>query len=135
MKNPSYGKNVDFALLLVRIAAAGLMLYGHGYPKLLNISSGDMQFADPLGIGVQLSLMLAFMAEFICTLFILFGFVPRLASIPLIINMLVIIFAVHIGDGFARLETPLFYLLSYLVILVAGGGRYSIHGMILPKNK
>lgn len=134
LKNPSYGKNADLALLFIRIAAAGFMLYGHGYPKLIKILGGDMQFADPIGIGAEFSLILVFIAEFLCALFILIGFIPKLAAVPLIINLLVIVVIVHVNDGFARLELSLFYLFSYFAIFVAGAGKYSVQAM-LSKNK
>ncbi|HNS42139.1 MAG TPA: DoxX family protein [Taishania sp.] len=134
LKNPSYGTGADFALLLIRIAAGGFMAFGHGWPKLMKIMNGDMQFLDPIGLGPELSLILVFFAEFICGLLILIGLVPRLAAIVLVINMIVILFVVHISDPFADKELSYFYFVGYLAVLLAGAGKHSVQYM-LSKNK
>jgi putative oxidoreductase len=134
LKNPSYGTGADFALLLIRIAAGGFMVFGHGWPKLIKIMNGDMQFLDPIGLGPELSLILVFFAEFICGLLILIGLVPRLAAIVLVINMFVILFVVHISDPFADKELSYFYFVGYLAVLLAGAGKHSVQYM-LSKNK
>lgn len=134
LKNPTYGNGVDFSLLFIRIAAGGFMLFGHGWPKLIKIMSGDLQFADPIGLGPELSLILVFFAEFICALFILVGFIPKLAAIPLIINMLVIILVFHGSDPFNAKELSLFYFIGYVVVYLAGAGKHSVQYMLM-KNK
>lgn len=132
VENPSYGAKVDFSLLLIRIIAGGFMLT-HGYPKMIKLLDGNFQFADPLGIGVELSLILAVFAEIICALFILLGILPRLASIPLIVTMLVAAFIAHAGDPFKSKESSLMYLLLYVVILLLGAGKYAIQGLFSKK--
>jgi len=129
LKNPSYGKNIDLSLLLLRIAAGGFML-SHGYGKMVKLFNGIVEFADPIGLGVELSLILTVFSEVLCALFILLGIIPRLAAIPLIITMLVIVFVVHASDGFGKQELPLFYLISYLVILLVGAGKYSVQSLL-----
>ncbi len=125
LKNPSYGKNIDLSLLLLRIAAGGFML-SHGYGKMVKLFNGTFEFADPIGLGVALSLVLTVFSEVLCALFIVLGILPRFAAIPLIITMVVIVFVVHASDGFGKQELPLFYLISYVVILLLGGGKYSL---------
>ncbi len=65
MKNPSHGTSVDFSLLLLRIAAGGFML-SHGYGKMTKLFDGNFAFADPIGLGVELSLVLTVFAEILC---------------------------------------------------------------------
>lgn len=121
---------LHFWLLINRIAISGFMLT-HGLPKLYRFfGDGDIRFADPLGIGVLPSLVLAVFAEVICSILIIIGFGTRLATIPLIITMVVAVFLVHAADPFQRMELGLMYLFAYLTILVAGPGKYSIDGMI-----
>lgn len=127
--NPTYGKGVDLSLLILRIAAGAFMLT-HGYPKMMKLLDGNFQFADPLGIGVELSLILAVFAEIICAFFILLGILPRLASIPLIVTMLVAAFIAHAGDPFKSKESSLMYLIMYVVILLLGAGKYSLQGLM-----
>lgn len=129
LENPTYGAKVDFSLLLIRIIAGGFMLT-HGYPKMIKLLEGNFQFADPLGLGVELSLILAVFAEIVCAFFILLGILPRLSSIPLIVTMLVAAFIAHAGDPFKSKETSLMYLLLYVVILLLGAGKYSIQSLL-----
>lgn len=132
--NPgAYPAKIDSLLLLIRIAVAVFMLT-HGIGKLLKLLANEpVTFSDPLDIGPTASLVLTVFSEVFCSLFLLFGFVTRLAVIPLIITMLVIIFIVQIEKGFDKMELPLFFLLNFIVVLVAGPGRYSIDKLIHDK--
>jgi len=98
-------------------------------------SSDPIQFADPIGIGQSNSLILAFVSEFICSVFILLGFATRLVSIPLIINMFVVVFVVHAADGFEKQELPGLYLVIYVLLLITGSGKYSIDHLIYKKRR
>lgn len=129
MNNPSHSAKIDFSLLLLRIAAGGFMMK-HGYAKFLRMMDGNFNFANPIGIGEEASLVLVVFAELICAAFILLGILPRLATIPLIITMLVVIFLVHDNIGLAENELAYFFLISYFVILMCGAGRYSIQSLI-----
>lgn len=129
LKNPSYGKNIDLSLLLLRIAAGGFML-SHGYGKMVKLFNGTFEFADPIGLGVELSLVLTVFAEVLCASFVLLGILPRLAAIPLIITMLVVVFIVHADDGFKKQELGLFYLISYIIIVLLGAGKYSLQTLV-----
>ncbi len=122
--------NTDSALLLIRVGVA-LMMLTHGLPKLGQFFSGEpIAFANVLGMGETLSLLLAVFAEVICSIFILFGFGTRLAAIPLIITMLVAVFYIHSADPFATKEMGLHYLLAYIFLFLTGSGKYSIDGVL-----
>jgi putative oxidoreductase len=122
----NYPKNIDVSLLVLRVFVGSFMLT-HGYGKFLKLFGDEpLQFADPLGLGVTLSLVLAVFAEFFCSLFLIVGFATRLASIPLIVTMSVAAFIVHADDAFGVKEMALLYLLIYVVLLIAGAGKYSI---------
>jgi len=119
-------------LLLFRAGTSVLMLT-HGMPKLSRLFGDDpIKFADPLGVGVVISLALAVFSEFFCSLLIIIGLGTRLAVLPLIFTMAIIVFVVHAGDPFTKIELPLMYLFAYITILVAGPGKYSVDGMIAP---
>lgn len=117
--------SIDLALLILRLAAGGLMLI-HGIPKLQMIISGDIQFGDPIGIGTNLSLYLTVFAEFFCAILIVLGLATRLASIPLIITMAVAVFIVLSSNPIGDKELGLFFLASYITLLLAGAGRFSV---------
>lgn len=117
--------SIDLGLLLIRVAAGGLMLF-HGVPKLFNFSNRWHTFSDPLGISSELSFILCVFAEFFCAVFLIAGAFTRIALIPLIINMIVIIFVVHGADPLGKKELALFYLISYSALFLTGPGKYSL---------
>jgi putative oxidoreductase len=127
--------NVHLGLLLFRVVAAGLMLT-HGFPKLMMLFSGEpVSFPSVMGMSSELSLLLAIFAEFICPVFILMGLFTRIATIPLIIAMAVAAFHIHADDPFAAKEKALLFLLIFTFLLLTGGGKFSIDGLLLKKSK
>lgn len=119
----------NLALLLMRLVFGGAMLGAHGIPKIRRLMSGEpIKFGDPFGIGQELSLYLAVFSEGLCAVLIIVGLFTRLATIPLIITMLVVVFLVHWYDPFSKMELPLLYLSGYMLILVFGGGTFSLDG-------
>lgn len=123
----------DWASLILRLTL-GLLMLTHGFSKLMNLTSGTMEFADPIGIGVPASLALTVFAEFLCSILIVIGLWTRLALIPLIITMLVAVFIVHQNDGLADMEHGLMYLLSYFALFLLGSGAYSIDAFLKRKT-
>ncbi|MFP9115230.1 DoxX family protein [Flavobacterium sp. RHBU_3] len=128
-------KNLNsFALLLVRVVAGGLMLT-HGIMKYkMLMGPGPVKFADPIGIGENLTLALAVFAELVCSALIILGFATRLAALPPIVTMVVAVFVVHAHQGLEQQELPILYLLIYIVVLITGSGKYSID-RIIPRKK
>ena len=127
-------EGVHFMLLILRVAIAAFMLT-HGYQKLQGLlAGGEIQFADPIGIGQPASMYLAVFAEFFCSILLLLGLATRLAVIPLIITMLVAVLIVHAPDEFAKKELALHYLVVYLFLLISGPGKYSIDHFIGGKS-
>mgnify|MGYP003575533762 CR=1 FL=1 len=125
---------VDAALLIARVGIALLMLT-HGLPKMAMLFSGDpVQFPSVLGFSPELSLGLTVFAEVFCSLLLLAGLGTRLAVVPLIVTMLVAAFVIHAADPFAKQEPALYFLLVYLVLLLAGSGKYSVDYLLQPKG-
>jgi len=123
-------RNIDIALLLLRVTFGGLMLYSHGWGKLMTLlGDAPINFADPIGIGMTATLCLAIFAEVICAFLIVIGCLTRAATIPLIVTMLIAIFIVHINDPFSRIEFALLYLAPFIALLLTGAGSYSIDAM------
>lgn len=126
--------NIDIGLLIFRVIISGLMLT-HGVPKLLDFfGSDELKFADPIGIGEGLTFGLAVFAEFVCSVFIFFGFLTRLASIPLIFTMAMAAFVIHFNDPFADKELPILFLAGFILLLITGAGKYSMD-FFLSKKK
>jgi len=127
-------EKTDFGLLLFRLAISGLMLT-HGIPKLITFfTSDEIQFADPIGLGMVFSLGFAVFAEFICSILVILGLGTRLAVLPLIATMAVAALIVHWTDGFGRQELPLLYMSGYLLLYFSGAGRYSLDYFLLNKK-
>jgi putative oxidoreductase len=49
--------NLDLGLLILRFFSFAFML-SHGWPKFQKLVVGNFQFGDPLGVGVEISLVL-----------------------------------------------------------------------------
>ena len=130
----SYSKNIDVSLLILRLAGGALMLT-HGIGKVAPLFGSDpIEFPDPIGLGATTSLALAVFAEVVCAILLILGFATRFVVIPLLITMSVAVLVVHVSDPFARKELPLLYASIYLVILIAGAGKFSIDNMIFNKK-
>lgn len=123
----------DLGLLVMRVGFAGALVYGHGLGKLLEFAERSSRFSDPLGVGSPVSLALTVFAEVFCALALAFGFMGRLATIPLIINFLVAFFIQHGGDPFQKGEKAFLYLVAFVALLATGPGRFSIDRLIRGK--
>lgn len=132
----SYNQNLyDLAIFLLRLTV-GCFMITHGLGKLdMLMDGGTIQFADPLGVGAKASLSLTVFSELICSFLLIMGFATRLSTLPLIITMLIIIFNVHGSDDFSRKELPGLYLAIYILLLVVGGGRFSVDYLIGGRKK
>ncbi|MBB6500124.1 DoxX family protein [Pedobacter cryoconitis] len=132
--NTNYNhRGLDIVLLVLRLAIALLML-SHGIPKLnMLFAGGEIKFMNPIGLGDTVTLVLAVFAEVICSVFLIMGLSVRLAVIPLIVTMLIAIFVAHGNDGLKEQELAIHYLLTYIVLLFAGGGKISIDSLISRK--
>ncbi|HLG02498.1 MAG TPA: DoxX family protein [Bacteroidia bacterium] len=119
----------NLTTIVLRISAALMLL--HGWPKLMKFSEKAEAFSDPLGIGHTGSLALTVFAEFFCTILIVLGCCTRVATIPLMFLMGIIIFVVHTTDPFPDKELAWHYLLLYLAIFFLGPGKYSVDRQIL----
>ena len=118
--------NIDLGILVVRAGAGGMMLWQHGWPKLVHFTDRMDSFADPIGLGSTISLTLITLAESVCALLVALGLWTRFPTIPLIIGMAVIAFVVKGGEPFGEKEMALLYLAAYLGIFFTGSGRFSL---------
>ena len=124
----------DLGLLAVRLLAGGMMLT-HGIPKIDRLfGEGPVKFADPFGLGPEISLVLVIFAEVACSLLVMVGLKTRLATIPLLITMLVAAFYIHGADPFGEKELPLLLCTLFVSLLVSGPGNYTINRWIGGKK-
>lgn len=123
---------LDVGLLILRLGAGGLMLFGHGIKKATKYATLSETFSDPLGIGAVHSLNLAIFAEVLCAAMVMLGFATRVAAINVAITMCVAAFVVHANDPWPKAELALAYLMPFVALALTGAGRYSIDGYRSP---
>jgi len=114
---------------MLRVSSAFLIMT-HGWPKLIHFTERAQTFQDPIGLGSTISLSLALFAEFFCGAFLMIGLFSRIVLIPMIINMMVIVFIVHGPKPLGDKELSLFYLISFVLLFLSGPGRYSADNLL-----
>lgn len=135
LKLTSADKNsTDVALFLLRLFV-GCMMLTHGFAKISAFSTLSHTFPDPLGVGSTLSLLLILFAEVGCSFLLIFGLMTRLATIPLMFGMAMATFVIHGADPFSVKELSLLYLGIYFILLLTGGGRFSLDEAIRSRLK
>lgn len=120
----------SLALLVLRVGAALLLIYGHGWSKLVNFGERSTTFSDPIGVGSAPSLALVVFAEVFCSLAVLFGLFTRLAVIPPLIFFAIAFFIHHANDPWRQREPALVFAVPFLALLISGPGRYSLEAWL-----
>jgi putative oxidoreductase len=125
-------RSTDFGLLILRLTFGFGLLYLHGWDKLMKFGELRGKFPDPLGVGSPASLTLTVFGEVVCMALIVLGLYTRLAALVGAITMAVAFFIVHGGklSGQGNGELAAAYLAGFLVLFIAGAGRYSVDAKI-----
>lgn len=129
--NPAY---LDVFLLFARIAIGCLMLT-HGLPKMSKMFAGNYEFADPIGLGQKASLIMTVLTEVVFSVLLIIGLFSRVALFGLIFTFAVIVLVVHGPDPLGDKETPILYLLFFVLLFVTGCGKYSLDYLISRRLK
>lgn len=132
--NEQVSKRLDAGLLFLRLSFASMILYGHGWGKLMQFSERADRFPDPLGIGSPASLVMAISAEVGCALLVMLGLGTRLAVIPLIVTMAVVVFVVHGDISQTSSELALVFGFGFTAIGLLGAGDYSLDALIRQRR-
>lgn len=119
-------KNYYSLIILMLRLLFGILFMIHGIQKWSNFSELSGSFPDPIGMGSSLSLGLTIFGEVACSLGFIFGFLYRLILIPMIFIMAVAFFIIHGGDDFAVRELSFVYMITFIILYIAGPGKYSI---------
>jgi putative oxidoreductase len=118
----------NLAAFLLRVIFGSLIFINHGLPKIKRFPELQSTFYDPFHISHQASLLLVLFAEVFCAVFVVIGLFTRLAVIPLVIAMAVVVFMNKQGAPLREIEMPLLFLAAFLAILFMGSGKYSVDG-------
>jgi putative oxidoreductase len=128
-------RSPDLGLLVLRLWLGASMLMLHGMTKIKNFDDLSGKFADPFGIGPKASLGLAIFSEAVCSVLLILGLFTRFAAIALIVTMAVAFFIAHKGvlSGPKSGELAFIYLAGYVVLLLAGPGRFALDAKMTAK--
>jgi putative oxidoreductase len=118
--------SLDAASLVLRLVFCLLMIYQHAFVQVSLFGESPESFPDPLGIGSTVSFYLVVAAQLGCALFVLLGFMTRLALLPLLFTMTVALIRVHWDNPLSDKELPLLYLGVFLALYWLGPGKWSI---------
>jgi len=126
----------DLSLLFFRLVLA----YGFWSPAIMKWKDldGTAAWFESMGYPLPLvSAIFAALTEIVGIAFLTLGFGVRIISAPLIFVMLVAIFTVHLGNGFAAgdngLEIPMYYILMLIGLIAFGAGKISVDSMLRRK--
>lgn len=119
----------NLATFVLRVTL-GVLMVPHGYTKLVNFTKKQNEFMNFMGLGSTTSLILVIFAEFFCAIFLAMGLFTRLAAGILAFVMAVAVFKAHQGQVFGDGEIGMLYLSGFLSILLIGGGRASLDGLL-----
>lgn len=126
-------KLLSIGLLFIRISFGTLMIVNHGWMKIIKFETLKLNFFNFLGMGSQISLTLAIIAEILCSILLIFGLYTRVALIPLIITMIVAASA-HSLEIFGDAELAFMYLIVFIFLLIVGPGAKSIDARMNKKS-
>ncbi|KAF1072096.1 MAG: hypothetical protein GAK45_00310 [Pseudomonas citronellolis] len=115
-----------WALLLMRVSAALLLMQVHGLPKLLHWQAELQRIEDPFGLGATPTLALAVFAEVFCPLLLIAGVCARLACLPVIGVLLVALVFVHPEWTLEQGQFAWWMLILFGGLAIAGPGDYRL---------
>ena len=120
----------NFSMFIIRLCFGLILLINHGLPKLMKFATLQTDFYNFLGMGPKFSLILLLFAEIFCSLFVVLGLFTRLAVIPIIIAMLVVVYGANAAKPLMESELAILFLTASVVLLFCGPGRISVDAMI-----
>ncbi|MCD7848651.1 MAG: DoxX family protein [Parabacteroides sp.] len=136
---PSKPEGSAFSLFLLALRILlGMLFLSHGVQKWANFEVLSTSFPDPLGVGSTVSLGLAIFGEVACSVGFIFGALYRLALIPMIFTMGMAFFVIHGHDPFAAKELAFIYLVIFVIMYIAGPGKFSVDHIVssaLPRKR
>ena len=131
---PSLRTPSEYSMILLFFRFAfGVLLMRHGLEKCLHFDELCLHFPNPIGLGVKVSLVLAIFAELFCSFFFILGFLYRLVLIPMLFTLFVATFIAMGHAPFAMQELPFIYFIVFVLLYIAGAGKFSLDYYIHKK--
>ena len=126
-----------WAAMILRVIV-GITFLVHGVSKFMMGFDGIAQFFSGAGIPLPFaSAVLVTLAESIGGLLLILGLLTKWAAIPLLITMLVALFAVHLKGGFFLpngFEFVLVLIAALVSIMISGPGAFSLGDKIWGRD-
>lgn len=114
------------SLLVFRVLLSIELIVAHGLKKIgMGVSEAE-QVPNPLHLPEAFNSLFADAANLVFPVFIIFGFLTRIAVLPILAVTLTGYFILHWNDALLVKDTPFMYSLCYLFLLFMGPGKYSI---------
>jgi putative oxidoreductase len=128
-------RQISMGLLLLRLGAGGLLIYGRAWELVLMIRDRTIAFPDPLGISQELSWGVAIFAQFFCAVFVMLGIVTRITAVPPLAAMLLSALVLPGGSAWSLREVYFLYALAFFVLTFTGAGDYSFDARIVDSRE
>jgi putative oxidoreductase len=126
LRKPIY----NFAILFFRIAIASQLIIVHGLKKIgVGVAAAEV-VPNPLGLPEAFNDFIAITANTYLPFLVIIGFCTRLAALPALCVTLTGYFVVHANDPLSVSDVPYMYSVSLLLIIMLGGGKYSVDNYI-----
>jgi putative oxidoreductase len=120
----------DVGLLILRVFSGLALALAHGLGK-VPPSEGFVGRVGGMGVPApELFAWLAAFAEAGGGLLIALGLLTRPASLLVAVHFAIVVLLAHAGDPFGGRELPLFFLVTALLLLLSGAGRYSVDAAV-----
>ncbi|RDC56365.1 DoxX family protein [Pedobacter chinensis] len=129
LKSPLY----NFAILFFRIAIATELILVHGLKKIgIGVSVAEV-IPNPLGLPEALNNFIAITANVYLPVLVIIGLFTRPAALPALAITATGYFIVHGHDSLAERDIPFMFSVSLLMIVLLGGGKYSLDNHLSKK--
>ncbi len=113
----------DAGLLVLRVTAGGLCATRYGLPKLEHFAELANTFADPFGIGSDMTLLGVMLVQLVGAALVVVGLGARFASLLLAVVFAGDIFVLHPERAPWDQEASLLYAVIFLALALTGSGR------------
>lgn len=115
----------DWAFLALRVVL-GIVMIIHGFPKIKNIRATADGFC---GMGLKPAIFwgaLVAIVEFVGGIALVLGFFVQIVAAIIALQFLIILVKVKKLENFSKFEYDLLIFVSALVLIMVGGGIYSL---------
>lgn len=148
--NKILATNSNSWIALIARIALGVAIFPHGAQKLLGWFggygfSGTMGYLTTQAHLPYIVALLVILIEFFGSLFLIFGFLTRIATIGFIAEFIGVVYTIHAANGFFmnwnmqpnKGEGWEYFILLFglsLIALISGGGKASVDSVIAKKS-